>query len=158
MLNNLWSFGCFRFWYVSLVACQRDNVTCKWRQTRQRLNISYDIWFVNGNPNTSSTADSFVYQFSFDRQVDFFIPWNKIPHKLFFLEHHGNLCSVFCMVFNPGAGAIVRRYATEPSSYPSVYSQLVARTPCILLDPSTCHQVRSGRRWFHKSCGCWGHS
>lgn len=59
---------CYRFWYVSLVACYRDLTTCKWHHIDQDLELEYDIWLVNGNPNVSS-FNPLVYQFSFDRQV-----------------------------------------------------------------------------------------
>lgn len=82
----------FRFWYISLVACYRDNVTCTWRyydakriraesksnttndNKNHRYNtiaddyeISYDIRLVNGNPNQSS-SNPLTFQFSFDQQ------------------------------------------------------------------------------------------
>lgn len=68
-----------RFWYVSIVACYIDNVTCQWHHYdirksysgRERLKkdnhkIDYDFWLVNGNPNLS--YNTLLYQFSFDRQ------------------------------------------------------------------------------------------
>lgn len=61
-------FLCYRFWYVSLVACYRNLTTCKWHHIDQDLELEYDIWLVNGNPNVSS-FNPLVYQFSFDRQV-----------------------------------------------------------------------------------------
>jgi hypothetical protein len=59
-----------RFWYVSLVACYRNVTTCKWHHLKENVNLEYDIWLVNGNPNIS-TYNPLVYQFSFDRQVRF---------------------------------------------------------------------------------------
>ncbi|KAK6631883.1 hypothetical protein RUM44_006913 [Polyplax serrata] len=56
-----------RFWYVSLAACYRDAKTCKWHHLKEEMNLEYDIWLVNGNPNVSS-YNPLVYQFSFDRQ------------------------------------------------------------------------------------------
>lgn len=67
-----------RFWYVSLAACVRD--ACEWTDLYTGLNkafnlsttsqpcsykIAYDIWLVNGNPN-SSTRKQFEYQFSYE--------------------------------------------------------------------------------------------
>lgn len=59
----------FRFWYVSIVACYHNNVTCDWRyyESRTPYEIEYDIWLVNGNPNNSAYS-TLTYQFSFDRQ------------------------------------------------------------------------------------------
>uniref|UniRef100_A0A0K8TF19 GPR180/TMEM145 transmembrane domain-containing protein n=1 Tax=Lygus hesperus TaxID=30085 RepID=A0A0K8TF19_LYGHE len=56
-----------RFWYVSLVACYRNETTCEWHHMPQDTILDYDIWLVNGNPN-SSAYNPLVYQFSFDRQ------------------------------------------------------------------------------------------
>lgn len=41
--------------------------TCKWEHYEQKAKLDYDIWLVNGNPNTSS-LNKFSYQFSYDRQ------------------------------------------------------------------------------------------
>ena len=57
-----------RFWYASLVSCYRNATTCKWHHMSHDIQIDYDIWLVNGNPNSSS-YNPLVYQFSFDRQV-----------------------------------------------------------------------------------------
>jgi hypothetical protein len=59
---------CNRFWYVSLVACYRDPLTCQWKHTGNHTVIDYDIWLVNGNPYTKN-QNPLEYQFSFDRQV-----------------------------------------------------------------------------------------
>ncbi|XP_063216175.1 transmembrane protein 145 [Bacillus rossius redtenbacheri] len=56
-----------RFWYVSLVACYRNQETCRWHHFQDEIELSYDIWLVNGNPN-QSTHNPLGYQFSFDRQ------------------------------------------------------------------------------------------
>lgn len=56
-----------RFWYVSLVACYRNENTCEWHHTTDNISIHYDIWLVNGNPNNSA-YNPLVYQFSFDKQ------------------------------------------------------------------------------------------
>lgn len=55
------------FWYVSMVACYHDPKTCEWHHYEPHgpLEIDYDIWVVNGNPNNSAFS---TYQFSFDRQ------------------------------------------------------------------------------------------
>ncbi|KAF0287908.1 hypothetical protein FJT64_013674 [Amphibalanus amphitrite] len=57
-----------RFWYISLVACHRDPVTCEWRHTRQPISVQYDIWLVNGDPRKRA-QNPLEYQFSFDEQV-----------------------------------------------------------------------------------------
>ena len=57
-----------RFWYISLVACHRDPVTCEWRHTRQPITVQYDIWLVNGDPRKRA-QNPLEYQFSFDKQV-----------------------------------------------------------------------------------------
>merc|ERR1711981_1148116 len=42
-----------RFWYVSMVACIQDEVTCKWEHVRdENSTISYDLTLVNGNPES----------------------------------------------------------------------------------------------------------
>lgn len=58
-----------RFWYVSMVACYRNETTCEWHHldSLSGYDIEYDIWLVNGNPNGSS-YNTLTYQFSFDRQ------------------------------------------------------------------------------------------
>lgn len=57
------------FWYVSMVACYRNETTCEWHHFDhpEEYELHYDIWLVNGNPNTSS-FNTLTYQFSFDRQ------------------------------------------------------------------------------------------
>ncbi|CAH0545819.1 unnamed protein product [Brassicogethes aeneus] len=56
------------FWYVSMVACYLNTTTCEWHHHEypHSYEINYDIWLVNGNPNTSYSP--LTYQFSFDRQ------------------------------------------------------------------------------------------
>lgn len=56
-----------RFWYMSLVACYRNTTTCQWEYYDKENELEYDIWLVNGSPNTSG-LDSLTYQFSYDRQ------------------------------------------------------------------------------------------
>ncbi|KAL7293736.1 hypothetical protein TKK_0012806 [Trichogramma kaykai] len=56
-----------RFWYISLVACYRNNETCQWEYYDKQDELEYDIWLVNGNPNNSG-LNSLTYQFSYDRQ------------------------------------------------------------------------------------------
>ncbi|KAF4523813.1 hypothetical protein B566_EDAN008048 [Ephemera danica] len=56
-----------RFWYISLVACYRNESTCSWHHYNESANLDYNIWLVNGNPN-SSHHNSLEFQFSFDRQ------------------------------------------------------------------------------------------
>uniref|UniRef100_A0A1Y1MAY0 GPR180/TMEM145 transmembrane domain-containing protein n=1 Tax=Photinus pyralis TaxID=7054 RepID=A0A1Y1MAY0_PHOPY len=57
------------FWYVSMVACYRDEETCEWHhyEPNEHYEIDYDMWLVNGNPNNSA-YNVLTYQFSFDRQ------------------------------------------------------------------------------------------
>lgn len=52
-----------------MVACYRNETTCEWQHYEPKVHfeIDYDIWLVNGNPNTSS-YNTLTYQFSFDRQ------------------------------------------------------------------------------------------
>ncbi|XP_015122227.1 transmembrane protein 145 [Diachasma alloeum] len=56
-----------RFWYMSFVSCYRNTKTCQWEWFNENLDIDYDIWLVNGNPNNSG-FNSLTYQFSYDRQ------------------------------------------------------------------------------------------
>lgn len=67
--EKLYKILCFRFWYVSIAACYLNETTCEWQhyQPKTDYTIDYDMWLVNGNPNTSS-SNTFSYQFSFDRQ------------------------------------------------------------------------------------------
>lgn len=57
------------FWYISMVPCYRNEETCEWHhyEPNEHYEIDYDMWLVNGNPNTSS-YNTLTYQFSFDRQ------------------------------------------------------------------------------------------
>ena len=52
---------------MSLVACYRNTTTCQWEYYDKQDELEYDIWLVNGNPNTSG-LNSLTYQFSYDRQ------------------------------------------------------------------------------------------
>ena len=52
---------------MSLVACYRNTTTCQWEYYDRDGKLEYDIWLVNGNPNTSG-LNSLTYQFSYDRQ------------------------------------------------------------------------------------------
>ncbi|CAB3373975.1 Hypothetical predicted protein [Cloeon dipterum] len=56
-----------RFWYLSLVACYRNETTCQWHHLNESLQIDYDLWLVNGNPNASH-HNALELQFSFDKQ------------------------------------------------------------------------------------------
>nr|CAG4649218.1 EOG090X03T7 [Scapholeberis mucronata] len=57
-----------RFWYVSFVACYRDlSTNCSWRPYEGEIKFDYDIWLVNGNPQ-SKNQNPLEYQFSFDNQ------------------------------------------------------------------------------------------
>lgn len=78
-----------RFWYVSLVSCYRNTTTCQWHHMAHDIEIEYDIWLVNGNPN-SSNYNPLVYQFSFDRQntvelylVFFLVYFVLVPLQIF---------------------------------------------------------------------------
>lgn len=52
-----------------MVACYHNRTTCEWHHydAPYSYDIDYDIWLVNGNPNSSS-FNTLVYQFSYDRQ------------------------------------------------------------------------------------------
>lgn len=52
-----------------MVACYRNETTCSWHhyEPAHPYSIDYDIWLVNGSPN-SSTYNTLSYQFSYDRQ------------------------------------------------------------------------------------------
>lgn len=55
-----------RFWYLSMVACQRKN--CNWiHNSSINMDIDYDIWMVNGDP-ASKHLNPFEHQFSFEMQ------------------------------------------------------------------------------------------
>ncbi len=57
-----------RFWYVSMVACQRNETTCHWDVVENfQGEIHYDINLVNGNP-LQAHKNVFKYQFSSDQQ------------------------------------------------------------------------------------------
>lgn len=62
-------------WYVLLIACSISplNITanetwkdCDWKITPNEIFVDYDLWLVNGNPN--STVNLFTFQFSFELQ------------------------------------------------------------------------------------------
>ncbi|KAL1124209.1 hypothetical protein AAG570_001979 [Ranatra chinensis] len=85
-----------RFWYVSLVACYHNLTTCQWHHFPYDVEVDYDIWLVNGNPNTSG-HNPFIYQFSFDRQntlelyLVFFVIYSVlVPWQLYAVvrQHH----------------------------------------------------------------------
>lgn len=63
-IENVWQPN---FWYISLVSCYRNTTTCQWEHYDKHEKLDYDIWLVNGNPNTSS-LNTLTYQFSYDRQ------------------------------------------------------------------------------------------
>uniref|UniRef100_A0A0K2V630 Transmembrane protein 145like [Nasonia vitripennis] n=1 Tax=Lepeophtheirus salmonis TaxID=72036 RepID=A0A0K2V630_LEPSM len=56
-----------RFWYVSIVACARNKTTCKWEPVIDDVELSYDMWLVNGNPENAN-KNLLRYQFSCDKQ------------------------------------------------------------------------------------------
>lgn len=56
-----------RFWFVSAVSCYITADTCVWKHTvDDDLEIYYDIWFVNGNPDKKH-INPFEHQFSFEQ-------------------------------------------------------------------------------------------
>ncbi len=58
-----------RFWYVSLVACSRNQSTCQWQYVPDfNASINYDLHLVNGNPLVRN-KNVFKYQYSCDKQV-----------------------------------------------------------------------------------------
>ncbi|KAG7164742.1 Transmembrane protein 145-like 1 [Homarus americanus] len=57
---------CYRFWYLSLVACMR-NSSCAWQHVPWPLEMEYDLNIVNGKPNAAD-HNPFEYHFSFDKQ------------------------------------------------------------------------------------------
>jgi hypothetical protein len=69
-----------RFWYISIVACYRNETTCEWEyfdykrhlpknSTREVPTLHYSMNLVNGHPNKEQSFYSpFIYQFSFDQQ------------------------------------------------------------------------------------------
>ena len=60
---------CFRFWYISLVACHRPRkgkAGCQWSYNQSiDVTIDYDIWLVNGSPD-SKHQNPFEHQFSYE--------------------------------------------------------------------------------------------
>ncbi|KAK3094097.1 hypothetical protein FSP39_024103 [Pinctada imbricata] len=57
-----------RFWYVSMVSCYRNTTknNCSWvNNESENIEIEYDIWLVNGNPD-SKHLNPFEHQFSFE--------------------------------------------------------------------------------------------
>ncbi|UJR14035.1 hypothetical protein I4U23_001034 [Adineta vaga] len=55
-----------RFWYLSLISCYRHPTTCLWEKLDDDLEIIYDIWIVNGNPESKTRDNRFEYHFSYD--------------------------------------------------------------------------------------------
>ncbi|XP_046746586.1 transmembrane protein 145 [Diprion similis] len=89
-----------RFWYVSLVACYRNTTTCKWQHYDGQDELKYDIWLVNGSPNSSS-VNALSYQFSYDRQ-------NTVELYLLFF-----LCYVILVPFQLYAARMQRHPVTR---------------------------------------------
>lgn len=57
-----------RFWYLSLVACRRNPVTCEWEPVSDfDSDIAYDLYLLNGNPE-GRNKNMFKLQFSYDNQ------------------------------------------------------------------------------------------
>lgn len=59
-----------RFWYLSLVACYRNETTCEWEYyDGESHKLQYHINLVNGHPTKEHNFYSpFVYHFSYDKQ------------------------------------------------------------------------------------------
>ena len=57
-----------RFWYISIVACKRNLSTCNWEFVEKFPNLEYDIFVVNGNPESKLHKSIFKYEFSSDKQ------------------------------------------------------------------------------------------
>ena len=68
-----------RFWLLILIACYRDfktdntsrNMSCEWKDgSADNSVIKYDVWLVNGHPNSASNKPlDLDHQFSFEQQV-----------------------------------------------------------------------------------------
>lgn len=57
-----------RFWYVSLVACERNVTSCQWQYVPNfTTELVYDLHLVNGNP-LAANKNFFKYQYSYDNQ------------------------------------------------------------------------------------------
>lgn len=56
----------FRFWYLSLISCYWEPTTCQWEKIDENIQLNYDIWIVNGNPESIVRDNRFEYHFSFD--------------------------------------------------------------------------------------------
>ncbi len=56
----------FRFWYLSFISCYWHPTTCQWEKIDEDAQINYDIWIVNGNPESTIRDNRFEYHFSFD--------------------------------------------------------------------------------------------
>ena len=54
------------YWYILLISCTL-NEKCNWTSSTRNFQIAYDVWLVNGNPDSSSYV--FSKQFSFEEQV-----------------------------------------------------------------------------------------
>lgn len=65
----------FRFYFISLVSCRHVQNSshsndlkpndCYWQVSTDNIEINYDIWLVNGNPEAKH-ANPFEHQFSFE--------------------------------------------------------------------------------------------
>lgn len=56
----------YRFWYLSFISCFWEPTTCQWEKIDDEMNIKYDIWIVNGNPESKTRENRFEYHFSYD--------------------------------------------------------------------------------------------
>ncbi|KAL1458112.1 hypothetical protein WDU94_008286 [Cyamophila willieti] len=139
-----------RFWYLSLVACYLNTTSCKWQHLTEDLNINYDIWLVNGNPN--HTHNPLVYQFSFDRQntaqmyLLFFIVYCLLlPVQLYAVAHQRHpvtklfTASLILEVVGVGFNLIhVLKYAYDGVGYSNIsvigdVLDILSRTTFMLL-------------------------
>ncbi|XP_035695797.1 transmembrane protein 145-like [Branchiostoma floridae] len=77
-----------RLWHLSLVPCycnQSQTSNCTWvNSTNENGELNYDIWLVNGNPNSTKT-DFLYYQLSYESQYVSIILITYIILYLFFL-------------------------------------------------------------------------
>ena len=60
------AFSSHRFWYLSFISCYWQPTTCQWEKIEDNLQLNYDVWIVNGNPDANARDNRFEYHFSFD--------------------------------------------------------------------------------------------
>ncbi|XP_078674377.1 transmembrane protein 145-like [Branchiostoma floridae x Branchiostoma belcheri] len=78
-----------RLWHLSFVPCrcnQSQTSNCTWvNSTNENGELSYDIWLVNGNPNSTQT-DFLYYQLSYETQYVSIILLTYMTLYLIFLS------------------------------------------------------------------------